>query len=843
MKYSLALLTILVGIAEAQVQSPISTPEATALRTCVAQADSGKLADAEATGKSAASLYRKRIVAAPRDVEGLVGLGRALSQCMVPAAGFMQQGELSSEALDLMDKALEIQPDHWLARYVVASISYRSPAFLGRGKRAAKEFDELLRMQGDRTDNPMFARVFAMRGMQLSRADQKDSAHALWRRGAALFPHDEELRRLAQQAESAPPAAPPMTLPEARPDSAAASLAAVQVTATTAPSRPPLPSIKEVSRSQVLMTAGGAADVLQSVQMQPGATRVGEGGDIHTRGGDASETSLLVNGGRMLSLARFEGLNGSMFGAIEPFVVKSVRYSSGGFSARHGNALSGVLEIETDGRPRERQMRAGVSLVQASGTFRAPTGKRSGGFVSGRVSHTGALLETHGRAGEFDGAPHSQEMIGSFLVAPTPFTELRATGIVERDEAHRYVSAAGWNGSFDSRGDTRAIALGSRWMSSSAPLVVRANATGSSRSNDWAFGVLSRERDERNAGGRVDAEWQYSERMMLRAGLEQGTQLRVDRGSVPTTASVATGSPLRALDRERSAANQIGGYTEAEWIAGRVSLTAGGRVDRLPGETQATFDPRAAVGVRVGEWTTRLSGGVFHQGRWRGDAAIPDAGTPSGLPLTAKHLVLALEREGTSGLLRAEAFAKEYDDYRAFGAGPAIVSGRARGADVIAQRVAGPVTGFLGYSLLDATSVLVTGERVRSNYDVTHSATGSVTATVARDWTLGTTVRYGSGAPRTPIVAGVADGSGRIQPVYGALMSERLPQYARIDLRLMRYVRLPGALLTTYLEVLNAGDRANVVNYTYDETYSSRTAMHSFFSQRTLVVGGEFMFQ
>ena len=820
------------GTLPAQAQT---SPELSALRACAALAEAGKGSDAKEPGQLAASLYRKRIEQNPRDVDALVGAARTLSQCLTPSASFMERGELSSEAMDLLDRALEIQPDHWLARYVLASIAFRSPAFLGRGKRAAKELDVLLQQQGDRTDNPMFARVFAMRGMQLSRSGQADSARALWKRGAALFPNDAELQRLGgvpaetkgTPANSAPPAA----------------LAPVQVTASSAPPRLPLPSIREVTRSQVLLTAGGTADVMQSVQMQPGATRVGEGGDVYTRGGDASETSLIVNGGRILSLARFEGLSGSMFGAIEPFVVKSVRYSSGGFSARHGNALSGVLVIETDGRPVERQTRAGVSLVHASGTVRAPFGARAGGWISGRVSHTGVLLETHGRAHEYSGSPHSQEMIGSFVAAPTAFTEVRATALVERDDSRRVLSAAGWHGPFLARGDTRALTVSSRWMSSRRPVAIRATVSGSSRGNDWAFGVLARDRDERSQLARVDAEWQVRAPLTLRTGVEQGTHTRRDAGTVPTTASVALSAPLRHLGVQKSAANQIGAYVEAEASAGALWVTAGARADRLPGEEMVTVDPRLALSARLGAWTARVSTGVFRQGRWRGDAAIPDGGTPSGLALTSRHLVAGLEHETASRLLRAEAFAKGYSDYRAWGAGPAIARSDARGVDVIAQQTSGPLTGFLGYSWLSATSRLATGETVRGSFDVTHSLTASLTRTLGDDWSVGSTLRYGTGAPRTQIVRGTTAGDGRPEPIYGPLMSERLPAYARLDTRVMRYVRLSNMLLTAYAEVLNVGGRANVSGYAYDASYATREPVHTFFASRTFVLGGELMFR
>jgi hypothetical protein len=234
---------------------------------------------------------------------------------------------------------------------------------------------------------------------------------------------------------------------------------------------------------------------------------------------------------------------------------------------------------------------------------------------------------------------------------------------------------------------------------------------------------------------------------------------------------------------------------------------------------------------------------VFHQGRWRGDAAIPDAGTPSGLPREAGHVVLGVEREGSAGLLRAEVFSKHYRDYRTHGAGPAIRSALSQGLEIIAQRSTGPVTGFVSYSLLDATSVLQSGERVRGAFDITHSATASITASPFRDWSLGTTARYGTGAPRTPVVGVEENANGQAMPVYGALMSERLPAYARLDGRVMRHIRMPAALLTTFVEVLNVTNRANVATFTYDPSYSTREAVHAFFAKRTLVIGGELMFR
>ncbi|MEO6529261.1 MAG: porin family protein [Gemmatimonadaceae bacterium] len=806
-----------------------------ALRSCGALAQSGSLPEAKAAGLDADARFTALLRRDPRNADLLVGRARAVSQCLLPSADFPGQGQLSAQAIELLEQALEIQPTHWTARFVLANIMFRSPPFLGRAPRAAKEFDALLAQQGDRADVPQYARVFEFRGTLWKRAGDESRAGELWKRGAALFPGDSTLARLAAS----------IAVPRTS-TGAPATLGAVRVVASRAraATTAPLPSIRSITKGQALLTAGGAADVFQAVQLQPGATRVGEGSDVYTRGGDPSETALVVNGGRLLGLSRFEGLGGGMFGALEPFVIRSVRYSSGGFSARHGNALSGVLEIETDGRPREKQLRAGLSLVQMSGTARLPLGTKIGAWASARVSNTSALLATHGRTAEFSGAPHSEEAIASVVAAPTPMTELSATAIVERDDSRRILDAAGWNGAFHSAGESRAVQVASRWVATVAPVVVRTNFTADSRSSAWEFGVLARDRSDAGMRGRIDAEWAASPTFAMRAGVERATLSRLDAGAFPTTASVAPGAPTQRGAEQRATARQIGGYVESELEHRIATVTLGVRADRLPGEDAVTVDPRIAVSTRVGAWTARASGGVFHQGRFRAAPAIPDAGTPSGAARTARHVVVGVEREGATTSLRAEAFVKHYGEYVALGAGPEIASGDANGVDLIAQKSAGGrLTGWLGYSLIDATVHLADGRRARSPFDATHSATASATWSLATDWSLGSTVRFGTGVPITPVLGGDTRADGRVVPIYGSVMSDRLPAYGRVDARLMRFIRLPRGLLSTYVEALNVTNRHNVASMAYDATYESRRPVRSFFATRTIVAGAEFQFR
>ena len=65
-------------------------------------------------------------------------------------------------------------------------------------------------------------------------------------------------------------------------------------------------------------------------------------------------------------------------------------------------------------------------------------------------------------------------------------------------------------------------------------------------------------------------------------------------------------------------------------LSPRCAVIAGVRADRLPGEDAWSADPRLALAYRAGDWTLRLGGGVFHQGRWRTKYRVPDAGAPAG---------------------------------------------------------------------------------------------------------------------------------------------------------------------------------------------------------------------
>ena len=371
------------------------------------------------------------------------------------------------------------------------------------------------------------------------------------------------------------------------------------------------------------------------------------------------------------------------------------------------------------------------------------------------------------------------------------------------------------------------------------------------RTSGFTLGVLDRSRTDRSASLRLDAERAPNPRLTLRTGVEATTLDAKLTGSVPTTEAVAPGSPTTPLHDAVAGAEQVGAYAEAELRAAEpVALTVGARADRLPGESDWTFDPRVAVAFRFADWTLRAGGGLFHQGRWRMGYQLPDGGTPSGVPTRSKQVVAGLERQGRLSL-RAEAFLKRYDDYVApselpdptadlVANGPLTRRSNGRGVDALIRWTGtGRLNGWIAYSYLDLRSTLADGREVAAPRDVRHSATSVTRLALARAWELGTTLRIGSGAPFSPVTGTLKDTEGRISPIYANIDAGRLPHYLRLDGRITRLGSIGGHSLVTYLEALNVLDRKNVMAYTYDASYRERRAVVSFFARRTLVFGAD----
>ncbi|UOQ77928.1 TonB-dependent receptor [Hymenobacter sp. 5516J-16] len=110
-------------------------------------------------------------------------------------------------------------------------------------------------------------------------------------------------------------------------------------------------------------TAGALADVAAAFNTLPGTTRVGEDGMLFVRGGAASETKVYLDGLLVQNPYNATVAAVPARGRFSPSLFKGTVFSTGGYSAQYGQALSGVLLLNSTDLAPETQTGLSVSSL------------------------------------------------------------------------------------------------------------------------------------------------------------------------------------------------------------------------------------------------------------------------------------------------------------------------------------------------------------------------------------------------------------------------------------------------------------------------------------------------
>ncbi|MEI9945673.1 MAG: TonB-dependent receptor [Chitinophagaceae bacterium] len=119
----------------------------------------------------------------------------------------------------------------------------------------------------------------------------------------------------------------------------------------------------------VATVGGGNADITSAVKTLPGAQQVGEQEGLFVRGGAGYETKqfidgTLVNNPYMTSIPDI-----ATRGRFSPFLFKGTVFSTGGYSALYGQALSSALILESIDLPDETETTLSVSPILVGAGF------------------------------------------------------------------------------------------------------------------------------------------------------------------------------------------------------------------------------------------------------------------------------------------------------------------------------------------------------------------------------------------------------------------------------------------------------------------------------------------
>ena len=585
---------------------------------------------------------------------------------------------------------------------------------------------------------------------------------------------------------------------------------------------------------EVLTTPGAAADILLAIKTFPGVAMVDEGAGLFVRGGDVDETVLLLDQATVTHPYKHETPTGGVFGTIPPFLVGGTYFSSGGFSAKYGNALSGILAMESLEMPEIDQytVNLGLAAASTSGAMALIPGKLGVRF-SGNRSFTRLMMRVNGIADEFALTPRGWDGNLSLMYAYSSTGRFKFFNFGTSDRVGVRVKEPSFDGIFAGSSDSRLHNL--QWSDVFGPWLVQASLSLNHYTARQTLGILALEPIDRSNKLRIDLEREATASTRVYAGLETERLSNRFRGQFPDFTGVldpdAVGIQIDATDQAR----RSGGYVEMEWKATRqLALRGGIRVDYHNLLDALAIDPRLSLLFALNKHLdVRAAWGVYRQFPTPAEAAR----APYLKPQKAQHFIAGVHYDKGPLLARLEAYAKPYRNLVIQPDGEFYQNagrGHAKGVDLFVKYggfLRTRVNGWIAYSWLesDRTQLRTLGTAAELGYgpspfDITNNLTLVVKGRVLGFLSAGFTFRHATGRPFTPVVDAIQSGEGAFYlPVEGAVGSERLRNFQRLDTSLSYYLPFGrGHNATFYLAISNLLDRANVLGYDYNTDYSQR---------------------
>lgn len=127
----------------------------------------------------------------------------------------------------------------------------------------------------------------------------------------------------------------------------------------------------------IVTTAGAGADITAVMNLLPGTQRVGEQEGLFVRGGSNAEAKVVIDG-MIVQNPYFSSLpDVQSRGRFQPFMFKGTSFSTGGYSAQYGQALSSVLLLNTTDKGSNNGLSLSLNLASAGVSYDHATERSS----------------------------------------------------------------------------------------------------------------------------------------------------------------------------------------------------------------------------------------------------------------------------------------------------------------------------------------------------------------------------------------------------------------------------------------------------------------------------------
>jgi hypothetical protein len=628
---------------------------------------------------------------------------------------------------------------------------------------------------------------------------------------------------------------------------------------------PEEPLHTELAPEELHNLPGGGNDALRGLASLPGVARIPFGlGGLALRGAAPHDTRVFLDGIEVPILYHFGGL--ASFVPID--ALERVELTPSGFDARWGRGIGGVVLLDSRSPHPTRWTSEGeVSLLHAGVLATGPASDGGSWVLGVRRSYIDFVLAT----AEVDFiAPSYTDAQVRWQSGDSKWTAIAFAS----DDGLSFENTGASNTGGVDASNVKSLDYTSRF----ARIGLR-YASGGATITPWV-GVddyLAQANHKGIDKGYTRTDYDAGLRAELAASAFGGLlRLGIDGKATHYDYSITGTPPPSPLDPDpqgvitRDGTQEsldVGAFLEEDWpvAGGRASLKPGVRIDRFGLADRVVVDPRVAVVEQLGDGVSLTETvGAYHEPPLVTDLD-PIFGKRQLAPPSSMQASVAAEAP-IFGLFvgKATAYAQVQDDLPVdvvSGATPIsdnggeqaggllaisrelvdeqfgsysyreyIGHGRAWGLELLARREIGKLTGWVSYTYARAFR---TGNPKRDEHyypyvlDQPHQLIAVATRSLGVRWRIGGRLRFTSGNPITPVATAYYDANHmKWTAVDGPLLSERLPVFAQLDLRIDRVWPNRRGVWDLYFDVQNATARENVEGVTYSADFSQRLYTH-----------------
>lgn len=447
----------------------------------------------------------------------------------------------------------------------------------------------------------------------------------------------------------------------------------------------------------IAMTAGATADIAGALNTLPGTQKVGESGRLFVRGGDGSEARTFIDGMVVLDAYGPAAPNTPSRGRFLPFMFKGTSFSTGGYSAEYGQALSSALVLTSKDKAEMNQTDIGILSVGADVAHTQVWDRAS---ISGKVQYTNIqpYFGLINQRVDWIKAPESFESSAAYR------QQVGKSGMFKFFGNFNQSSFSLFNHDILNPTVKQKFELINRYRYGNASYqqalgtwTLRGGASYSYNQNDVRVNENPMGETETGIHTKLVAEHSVSDQFEIRIGSEI-----IHREYKATRYNEVLGNNEELSFREMLSAT----FAEGEYyISNKVVAKAGGRFEYVNLNQSATVSPRLSLAYKPGkQGQFSFAYGSFTQSAQNQYLRFNTQLQPE----TAQHFIVNYQVVTDRKTFRIEAYQKEYRNLVKFkNTNPTLISnagkGNARGIELFWRdsKTIKNVDYWLSYSFLD----------------------------------------------------------------------------------------------------------------------------------------------